>query len=34
MTKELTPQDARLSIHPGEWYFGNEYESLYTVLGS
>lgn len=34
MSMELTPQDARLSIHPGEWYFGNEYESLYTVLGS
>lgn len=34
MSMELTPQDVRLSIHPGEWYFGNEYESLYTVLGS
>lgn len=34
MSKELTPQDARLNIHPGEWYFGNEYESLYTLLGS
>lgn len=34
MIMELTPQDARLSIHPGEWYFGNEYKSLYTILGS
>lgn len=34
MIKGLPPQEARLSIHPGEWYFGNEYESLYTVLGS
>lgn len=30
----MTRGDARLNIHPGEWYFGNEYESLYTVLGS
>lgn len=22
------------SIHPGEWYFGGEYERLHTVLGS
>lgn len=22
------------SIHPGEWYFGTEYERLHTVLGS
>lgn len=22
------------SIHPGEWYFGMEYERLHTVLGS
>ena len=22
------------SIHPGEWYFGAEYERLHTVLGS
>lgn len=34
MGKELTPQGARLNVHPGEWYFGNEYDSLYTVLGS
>ena len=34
MIMELTPQEARLSIHPGEWYFGNEYKSLYTILGS
>jgi len=34
MSEELTPQDMRLNVHPGEWYFGNEYESLYTVLGS
>jgi len=34
MSKELTPQDTKLSIHPGEWYFGSEYESLYTILGS
>jgi len=31
---ELTPRESRLNIHPGEWYFGNEYSSLYTVLGS
>jgi chemotaxis protein CheD len=31
---ELTPREPRLNIHPGEWYFGNEYSSLYTVLGS
>jgi chemotaxis protein CheD len=30
----LTPREPRLNIHPGEWYFGNEYNSLYTVLGS
>jgi len=34
MSGEFTPQDVRLNVHPGEWYFGNEYESLYTVLGS
>ncbi|WP_062062274.1 chemotaxis protein CheD [Cellvibrio sp. OA-2007] len=22
------------SVHPGEWYFGGEYERLHTVLGS
>ncbi|ACE83589.1 chemotaxis protein CheD [Cellvibrio japonicus] len=22
------------SLHPGEWYFGNNYERLHTVLGS
>lgn len=32
--KDLPVQGRRLSIHPGEWYFGNEYESFYTVLGS
>lgn len=34
MNTELTPQSARLHIHPGEWYFGGEYENLHTVLGS
>ena len=34
MISAVTPSGARLSIHPGEWYFGNEYESLYTILGS
>lgn len=34
MMKDLPAQGARLSIHPGEWYFGNEYDSFYTVLGS
>lgn len=34
MHNGLTPQDVRLSIHPGDWYFGKEYTSLYTVLGS
>lgn len=22
------------TLHPGEWYFGNQHERLYTVLGS
>lgn len=30
----LTPRQPRLIIHPGEWYFGSEYNSLYTLLGS
>lgn len=34
MMKDLPVQGSRLSIHPGEWYFGNEYDSFYTVLGS
>ena len=34
MAMDVMPQDSRLNIHPGEWYFGNEYSSLYTVLGS
>lgn len=34
MMKDLPVQGTRLSIHPGEWYFGNEYDSFYTVLGS
>jgi chemotaxis protein CheD len=34
MMKDLPIQGIRLSIHPGEWYFGNEYDSFYTVLGS
>jgi chemotaxis protein CheD len=34
MIKDSPIQGARLSIHPGEWYFGNEYDSFYTVLGS
>jgi chemotaxis protein CheD len=34
MIRDLVPQDRRLNIHPGEWYFGDEYEILYTVLGS
>jgi chemotaxis protein CheD len=34
MSRKPTRQDVRLNIHPGEWYFGKEYESLYTVLGS
>src|SRR4051812_41516321 len=29
-----TPPGARLSIYPGEWYFGNEYKSFYTILVS
>lgn len=24
----------RLNIHPGDWYIGNKYHSIYTVLGS
>jgi len=28
------PLKPLLSIHPGEWYFGAEYERLHTVLGS
>jgi len=31
---DLMPRKPRLNIHPGEWYFGNEYNILYTVLGS
>jgi chemotaxis protein CheD len=23
-----------MTIHPGDWYFGDEFERLYTVLGS
>jgi chemotaxis protein CheD len=34
MVQDLTPQNLRLSIHPGEWYFGHEYTSLHTILGS
>ncbi len=28
------PAENFLSIHPGEWYFGNGYSRLHTVLGS
>ena len=28
------PAGKLLSIHPGDWYFGNEYSRLRTVLGS
>jgi chemotaxis protein CheD len=31
---EVKTLASRLNIHPGDWYFGNEYSSLYTVLGS
>ena len=24
----------RLDVHPGDWYFGSEYQYIYTVLGS
>jgi len=30
----LYPLKPLLSVHPGEWYFGVEYERLHTVLGS
>lgn len=26
--------DPRLNLHPGEWYLGDEYRHIYTVLGS
>ena len=29
-----TPNYMRLNIHPGEWYVGARYHSIYTVLGS
>jgi chemotaxis protein CheD len=31
---EPTPYYPRLNIHPGDWYIGNKYHSIYTVLGS
>ncbi|MES2674766.1 MAG: chemotaxis protein CheD [Pseudomonadota bacterium] len=31
---EPTPYHPRLNIHPGDWYIGNKYHSIYTVLGS
>ncbi len=31
---ESTPFLPRLNIHPGDWYIGNRYHSIYTVLGS
>jgi len=31
---DIYPQDGRINIHPGEWYFGREYNTIYTVLGS
>ncbi len=30
----FSPLKPLLSVHPGEWYFGVEYERLHTVLGS
>ncbi len=34
MNKEISAQHSRLSIEPGDWYLGDDYESVYTVLGS
>ena len=34
MSLPMNPRDTRLNLHPGEWYFGMEYLSLYTLLGS
>lgn len=34
MQKQIVDGDSRLSIHPGEWYFGSEVDSLFTVLGT
>jgi chemotaxis protein CheD len=34
MNKEISTQHVRLTLDPGDWYLGNEYESLATVLGS
>ncbi len=31
---ESTPHYPRLNIHPGDWYIGNKYHSIYTALGS
>jgi chemotaxis protein CheD len=30
----IPPFSPRLNIHPGDWYIGNKYHSIYTVLGS
>lgn len=34
MKNGSTTRELRLNIHPGEWYFGRDYDNLYTVLGS
>jgi len=33
---QYTPKtlNTRLDVHPGEWYFGGEYRSIQTILGS
>ena len=30
----LKKMDVRLNIHPGEYYFGQKFENLFTVLGT
>lgn len=34
MRKSAELGNLRNNIHPGEYYFGSEFDSLYTVLGS
>lgn len=31
---DINPQENRLNVHPGEWYFGRGYKNIYTILGS
>ena len=33
MNAVVSQNNKRLNVHPGEWYFGREYQEIYTVLG-